>query len=339
MAKIAIIGAGGFGTSLAVTADQCGHDVTLWSAVPSEIEDIRQHGENKRLLPGIPVNPQINLTTDIQDIAGSEFVIFAVASVYMRSVAKTVAPQVGKDTVLVNVAKGFEDGTLKRLSQVICEEIPNHDFVALSGPSHAEEIARGVPTTIVAASTNIHAAELVQDTLTTNTLRIYVNEDIIGVEIGGALKNIIALCAGVCDGLDLGDNTKAALMTRGITEISRLGTALGAKPETFAGLSGIGDLIVTCTSMHSRNRRAGILIGKGLSAKEAIERVGMTVEGYIATKTGHDLAKTYQVDMPITEELYQVLYKGKNTQKALNDLMGRPTKHESEKIWFDSHSI
>lgn len=334
MAKIGILGAGGFGTSLAVICDQSGHDVTLWSAVKSEIDDIHQHGENKRLLPGIPVNPQINLTTEISDIATCEIVIFAVASVWVRSIAKTTAPHLKVGAVLVNVAKGFEDGSLKRLSQVIGEEIPDHPFVALSGPSHAEEIARGVPTTIVAASTDQKAAEYVQATLTTKNLRIYVNDDIIGVEFGGGLKNIIALCAGICDGLDLGDNSKAALMTRGIAEISRLGIAMGGKAETFGGLSGIGDLIVTCTSMHSRNRRAGILIGKGMPAQQAIEKIGMTVEGYIATKIGYDLAKKYKVPMPITEQLYHVLYEGKDSYQALVELMGRPMRNESETAWF-----
>lgn len=336
MAKIAILGAGGFGTALAVMAHKSGHDVVLWSAVPSEIKDIRDHGENKKLLPGVPVGSAICLTTEIKEIERSELVIFAVASKWVRSVAQTVAPHLKKGAILVNVGKGFEESTLKRLSEVIAEEAPGHDVVALSGPSHAEEIARGVPTTIVAASTSTASAERVQDILTTGTLRVYVNEDVIGVEFGGALKNIIALCAGICDGLDLGDNTKAALMTRGITEIGRLGVAAGGMVETFGGLAGIGDLIVTCTSMHSRNRRAGILIGQGLPADQAVERIGMTVEGYGATKIGVKLAQKYGVSMPITEQLYQVLFCGADTKQAIINLMGRPNRHESEQMWIQA---
>ncbi|MEG2597138.1 MAG: NAD(P)H-dependent glycerol-3-phosphate dehydrogenase, partial [Oscillospiraceae bacterium] len=243
-----------------------------------------------------------------------------------------------KDTVVASVAKGLENGTHKRLSEVIEEEIPHHPIVILSGPSHAEEIARGVPTTIVAASKCRNSAEYIQDTLSNKTLRIYVSDDVIGVGLGGALKNIIAVCAGICDGLELGDNAKAALMTRGLAEIARLGVAMGADRETFSGLAGIGDLIVTCTSMHSRNRRTGILIGQGLSPDEAVERVGMTVEGCIATQSAHELAKEKGVSMPIVEQLYDVLYGHKDIKQVISNLMERPKRHENEKIWLNGNS-
>ncbi len=335
MKKIAILGAGGFGTALTVLLANRA-EVTLWSAVSSEIEDLFLHHENTRLLPKVPVPvDRIRLTQSLAELSQAEMVIFATASGYVREVAKRLRGHILPDALIANVAKGLEQTTLRRLSQVICEELPNHPFVALSGPSHAEEIARFLPTTIVAASENPEAAKAVQDTLGSETLRVYVNRDIIGVELGGALKNIIALAAGICDGLGLGDNVKAALMTRGITEIGRLGVAAGASKETFAGLSGIGDLIVTCTSMHSRNRRAGILIGQGMSAERAIEKIGMTVEGYAATKAGYDLARRYRVDMPITEQLYRVLYSASDPKAALANLMSRPSKHEEEQFWFD----
>mgnify|MGYP001094815022 CR=1 FL=1 len=334
MSNVMILGSGGFGTSLAVLLHKHGYHVTLWSAFQSEIDQIRKHGENQKLLPGIPVDPSIQLTTDISVVKEADMIIFAVPSFAVREVARKTKGLIDSNIVLVNVGKGFEESTQKRLSVVIKEEFPQNPVVVLSGPSHAEEIARGVPTTVVATCEDRKAAELVQDMLMNATLRVYVNNDMIGVELGGALKNIIAVCAGICDGMELGDNSKAALMTRGIAEISRLGVAMGAKVETFAGLTGIGDLIVTCTSMHSRNRRAGIYIGQGMSAQQAIKRVGMTVEGCIACKAAYALAHQYRVDMPIVTELYQVLYENKDIQTALNDLMDRPKRHEDERIWL-----
>lgn len=336
--NIAILGAGSFGTALAkLISDRNDCDITLWSAVDQEITNIIRDKENKKCLKGINIDiDSIKLTTNVEDILFADIVIFAVASNYVRKVAKQISGYIKEGAVLVNVAKGLEQGSLKRLSEVICEEIKGHFFVALSGPSHAEEIARGEPTTVVVASEDVNIAKQIQDVLNSNIFRLYVNEDLIGVELGGALKNIIALAVGICDGLNLGDNTKAALMTRGITEIGRLGVAMGAKNQTFAGLSGIGDLIVTCTSMHSRNRRAGILIGKGKSSSEALEEVGMTVEGYFATKAAYELSKRERVCMPITEQLYKVLYENGNIEVALNSLMSRPVKHESEKFWFDN---
>ncbi|MGI5958824.1 MAG: NAD(P)H-dependent glycerol-3-phosphate dehydrogenase [Massiliimalia sp.] len=334
MADMMILGAGGFGTSLAVLLHQYGYDVILWSAFEREINEMRRYGENRRLLPGIAVDQSIRMTTDIAEAKGVKMFLFAVPSFALRQVAQQAKPYIEDDAVLVNVGKGFEEGTQKRLSVVLREEYPKNPVVILSGPSHAEEIARGVPTTVVATSENRQAAELVQDTLMNANLRVYVNNDMIGVELGGALKNIIAVCAGICDGMGLGDNSKAALMTRGIAEISRLGVAMGAKVETFAGLTGVGDLIVTCTSMHSRNRRAGIYIGQGLSMEEAVKRVGMTVEGCKACKSAYALAQEYGVDMPIVTELYQVLYENKDIREALTDLMERPKRHEDERIWL-----
>ena len=275
----------------------------------------------------------IELTADISAIRDAELVILAVPSFAVRETARTAAPYLAPGAVVANVGKGLEKGSKKRLSQVITEEIPHRPMVVLSGPSHAEEIARGVPTTIVAASRDRESAEWVQRTLSNPTLRLYVNDDVTGVELGGALKNIIAVCAGICDGLQLGDNTKAALITRGLAEISRLGVAMGADPATFSGLAGVGDLIVTCTSMHSRNHRAGILIGQGVPPEEAVRRIGMTVEGCIAARTAWELAQEAGVPMPITEQLCLIL-DGKSPREAVAALMGRPNRHENEQVWL-----
>lgn len=333
MANVAILGSGGFGISLAATLHKYGHKVCLWSPFEQEIEEIRLHGENRKLLPGIAVDMSITLTTDPCCVKGQDIVIFAVPSFATRQTAKRVAPFIDGNTILVNVSKGIDDETLERLSEVIEKEIPQNDIVVLSGPSHAEEIARGVPTTIVAACKNRVSAQYIQDVMMNTNLRVYVNDDIIGVELGGALKNIIAVCAGVCDGLGLGDNTKAALITRGLAEIARLGKVMGARAETFTGLTGMGDLIVTCSSMHSRNRRCGIFIGQGLNADEAISRVGMTVEGINAAKSAYKLSRKHNVEMPITEQLYAVICDDKNIKLAIQDLMGRPSRHENEDIW------
>ena len=327
MAKIVILGSGGFGLSLAIMAEHCGHDVTVWSKFQSEIDDIRSHGEHVQKLPGVPVSESIAMTSDISCIKGCDVLIFGIPSSFVRDVAKSAAPYVDDKMIIVNTGKGLEEGSLKTLSEVIKEEIPTNKLVVLSGPSHAEEVARCVPTTIVAASENHEAAEYVQREFGNSYLRIYLNDDVKGCEIGGALKNIIALCVGICDGLGYGDNTKAALMTRGIHEIARLGKACGADVTTFSGLTGIGDLIVTCTSMHSRNRRAGILIGQGVSPEEAVERVG-TVEGYFCCKAAYDLSRRLGVEMPITEQLNEVLFNGGDVRLALGALMNRPQNYE-----------
>lgn len=333
MSNLTILGTGGFGIALAAMCHRYGHTVTLWGKFPEEIAEIRQCGEHRRLLPGVPVDSAIELTADISAAAKADLVILAVPSFAVRETARTVSPVLPASAVVANVGKGLEKGSKKRLSQVISEEIPGNPIVALSGPSHAEEIARGVPTTIVSASQRRQSAEWVQELLTNPTLRIYVSDDVTGVELSGALKNIIAVCAGICDGLQLGDNTKAALITRGLAEIARLGTALGADAATFSGLAGVGDLIVTCTSMHSRNHRAGILIGQGIPPEEAVRRIGMTVEGCIAARTAWELAQETGVPMPITEQLCLVL-DGKVPREALADLMGRPSRHENERVWL-----
>lgn len=333
MAKIVVLGAGGFGISLAIMSVESGHDVTLWSVFQSEIDMIALDREHKQKLPGVKIPESIKLTADMSCISGADIVIIGVPSVFVRNVVKQASQYITDNMVIVNTSKGLEDVDYFTMSRVIREEIKNVPIVVLSGPSHAEELARKVPTTIVAASDDMKAAEYVQDTLTNNYMRIYLNDDVIGCELGGALKNIIAVCAGICDGIGYGDNTIAALMTRGITEISRLGVAMGARLDTFFGLTGIGDLIVTCTSEHSRNRRAGTLIGQGISPQEAVERVG-TVEGYYCCRAAYGLSRRLGVEMPITEQLYKVLFENGDISVPLKELMARPTKHESEEKIF-----
>lgn len=334
MAKFTVLGMGGFGLALAVMLDKNGHSVNVWSAFESEIEDIKRDGENKKKLPGVKINESIGLTSDISTVSDSDVVIFGVPTGFVRSVAKQAAPFVSEKTVILNTSKGLEDKTFKRMSEVLHEELPNSPIVILTGPSHAEEVGIGMPTTVVVASDDAKYSDYIQSVMSNNALRIYINDDVVGSELGGSLKNIIALCAGVCDGMGFGDNTKAALMTRGITEIARLGVKMGGKTETFAGLSGIGDLIVTCTSMHSRNRRAGILIGQGVSPDDAVKQVG-TVEGYTCTKVAYELSQSVGVVMPITEQCYNVLFNGLDPKTALKNLMGRPKRHETEEIWVE----
>lgn len=328
MAKIFIAGTG-FGLSLAIGTQRIGHSVTLWSAFPQDIETLVRDGENKRLLPGIPIPKGIGLTASLEELPLADVVLFAIPTGALREVAGKFKAFISKEAVLVNVGKGLEEGTMFTMSQVLEAVFPENKIVVLTGPCHAEEVGRGMPTTVVAASKDKESALYIQEILSSGALRIYINDDLLGCELGGALKNIIALCAGICDGMGFGDNTKAALMTRGMTEITRLGVAMGAKSDTFAGLAGMGDLIVTCTSMHSRNRRAGILIGKGLPPEQAVEQVG-TVEGYFCAKVAFDLAKKLSVPMPITEQLHEVLWGGKSVHKALTELMERPSKAESE---------
>lgn len=334
MASITILGSG-FGLALAVMAEKSGHKVVLWSPFTEEIDAIRRDGEHKKLLPGVMVSPRIELTTSVGCVTGADIVIFAVPSRFVRETAQNMARRMVPETVIVNVGKGLEGEELLRLSEVIGQECRHNPVVTLTGPSHAEEVARGVPTTIVAACRERQSAEYVQETLSNDRFRIYVSDDVIGCELGGALKNAIALSTGICDGMGYGDNTKAALMTRGLAEISRLGVAMGGRAETFSGLAGVGDLIVTCTSMHSRNRRAGILIGQGVEPERAVLQIG-TVEGYFTAKAAYALSRKYGVEMPIVDQLYQVLYQGKAVAQALRDLMGRPRRHESERVWLES---
>lgn len=334
MAKFTVLGMGGFGLALAVMLDKNGHSVNVWSAFESEIEDIKRDGENKKKLPGVKIKDSITLTSDISTVSDSDVVIFGVPTGFVRSVAKQAAPFITENTVILNTSKGLEDKTFKRMSEVLREELPNSPIVILTGPSHAEEVGVGMPTTVVVASDNSKYSDYIQSVMSNTALRIYINDDVVGSELGGSLKNIIALCAGICDGMGFGDNTKAALMTRGITEIARLGVKMGGKRDTFAGLSGIGDLIVTCTSMHSRNRRAGILIGQGVSPDEAVKQIG-TVEGYTCTKVAYELSQSVGVVMPITEQCYNVLFNGLDPKTALKNLMGRPKGHETEQIWVE----
>ena len=334
MAKFTVLGMGGFGLALAVMLDNNGHSVNVWSAFESEIEDIRRDGENKKKLPGVKIKDSITLTSDISTVSGSDVVIFGVPTGFVRSVAKQAAPFITENTVILNTSKGLEDKTFKRMSEVLHEELPNSPIVILTGPSHAEEVGIGMPTTVVVASDDSKYSDYIKSIMSNIALRIYINDDVVGSELGGSLKNIIALCAGICDGMGFGDNTKAALMTRGITEIARLGVKMGGKRDTFAGLSGIGDLIVTCTSMHSRNRRAGILIGQGVSPDEAVKQIG-TVEGYTCTKVAYELSQSVGVVMPITEQCYNVLFNGLDPKTALKNLMGRPKGHETEQIWVE----
>lgn len=325
--KITVVGSGAWGTAVALCAAQK-HDVTLWSHNPAKAAQMAQSRVNP-MLEGISLPDSIRVTADPACVSGQEIVVIASPSFAIRSVCRTIAPYLDEKTVLTCLTKGIEKGTLLRMSQIV-EEITGHTVVALTGPSHAEEVARNVPTGCLAACPDKAKAELVQDAFMTDAFRIYTSPDIVGAELGGALKNVIALCAGVCDGLGYGDNTKAILMTRGLTEIARLGVAMGAKKETFAGLAGIGDLIVTCTSMHSRNRRAGILIGQGLSPEEAMEEVGAVVEGYYASQSAWELARKLGVEMPILEAAHNVLYEGAQTSEVVHLLFMRRKKAESE---------
>lgn len=329
MLNITVLGAGGFGLALAIIMNKQGHNVTVWSKLENEIIQLEKDREHKQKLPGVKIPESIKLTTEYDAIKTSDMIIFGVPSSFVRSTAKEVSAYIAKDTIVLNAGKGLEDGTFKTLSEILEEEIPQAKIAVLSGPSHAEEVAREVPTAVVIASKSKETAEFIQKECSSSVLRMYVNTDILGCELGGALKNIIALCAGICDGLGYGDNTKAAVMTRGMHEIVKLGLAMGGKSETFGGLTGMGDLIVTCTSMHSRNRRAGILIGKGVSPDEAVKQIG-TVEGYFCCKAAYHLAKEKNVSMPITEELYNILYNGADVKQSLNKLMSRPFRSECD---------
>ena len=324
---------GGWGTALAMLLLENGNDVTLWSYTEEESRVLRETGENP-MLKGVPLPKELKLTTDLGCVAGCGVVVLATPSFAVRSTARQMAPHLTAGTVVVSVSKGIEKETSTTLTEAIHEELgPNYPVVALSGPSHAEEVGRGVPTAVVSASKDQKAAELVQDLFMSPRFRVYASDDVTGVELAAALKNVIALCAGCCDGMGCGDNTKAALMTRGLTEIARLGVAMGGRKETFAGLAGVGDLIVTCTSMHSRNRRCGILIGKGMEPAQAVKEIGAVVEGYYAAANAKALAEKLEVEMPIAAAAYEVLYHGKDPKVVLQELMTRAKKHEIEDSW------
>ena len=332
MADIVVLGAGGWGIALALNACRSGHTVTLWSPFEEEIAEIHRYGEHRRLLPGVPVPPSLPLTADLSCVTGAQLVIVAVPSFAVGETAARLRPYLSSETVVTCAAKGLEKHTHRRLSQVIAAALPQNPVTVLSGPSHAEEVARGIPTSLVSAGDH-PAIDAVQEWLMNDTFRVYLNEDIVGVELGGALKNAIALAAGICDGMNLGDNTKAALMTRGLAEIARLGVAMGARADTFAGLSGMGDLIVTCGSLHSRNHRAGMLIGQGMTPEAAVQTVG-TVEGYYVASTARELAQEYGIEMPILEQCCRICSGETDPARALAVLMGRPGRHEHDRAWM-----
>ena len=332
--KITVVGSGGWGTALAVMLSKNGNDVTLWSFEKQEFERLNNDRENRAFLPGVLFPEGLKCTDDLSLAEESEIVVMAVPSFAVRATAAKLSEYITDKHIVVNVAKGIEKETTKRLSEIIKEELSaKSEIVVLSGPSHAEEVGRGVPTAIIATSRSKKAAETVQDVFMNENFRVYITDDIIGVELGAALKNVMALAAGICDGLGLGDNSKAALMTRGLAEMVRLGLALGGKEETFSGLAGLGDLIVTCMSMHSRNRRAGILIGEGTPTDKALEKIGAVVEGYYATQSAIRLAKRVGVEMPITAEVYRILFEGADAKESLVKLMARDKRIESNTAW------
>ena len=333
MAKVGVIGAGSWGTALALLLHTNGHQVTVWSIVESEIEMLNREHEHKDKLPGVKLPEDMEFTTDLEkSIVGKELLVLAVPSPFTRSTANKMSPYVSKEQIIVNVAKGVEEGSLMTLSEIIEQEIPQADVAVMSGPSHAEEVGRRIPTTIVVGAKRRSTAEFISNCFMNEVFRVYTSPDILGIELGGALKNVVALAAGIADGLGYGDNTKAALITRGIHEIARLGMAMGGEFETFFGLTGIGDLIVTCASMHSRNRRAGILIGQGKTMDEAMTEVKMVVEGVYSAKAAMGLALKYDVQLPIIEQVNKVLFEGKSADEAVKELMLRDRKVEVSDI-------
>ncbi|RNC28037.1 MAG: Glycerol-3-phosphate dehydrogenase [NAD(P)+] [Candidatus Dichloromethanomonas elyunquensis] len=333
MKKIAVFGSGSWGTAISLVLVRAGHKVSLIGIFPDEIEIMLKKRENVSYLPGVLLPDEVSPTTDLTEL-DAEAVFLSVPSHAVRESARLIKPYLRKGCIIINTAKGLEENTHLRLSQVLAEELPDHPIAVLSGPSHAEEVGRDVPTAIVVAADELTVAEAVQDLIMTPKFRVYTNLDKIGVEMGGALKNIIALCTGVLEGMNPRDNTKAALITRGLAEITRLGVAMGAQPQTFSGLSGIGDLIVTCTSLHSRNLRAGRALGIGKPLDEVLKEVGMVVEGVRTTKVAYELSRKNGISMPITEQAYQVLFEGLSPNEALVNLMMRGKKYETEDMVF-----
>ncbi|WP_058485537.1 NAD(P)H-dependent glycerol-3-phosphate dehydrogenase [Defluviitalea phaphyphila] len=340
MKRVVVMGAGSWGTALAILLNKNGNKVTLWCFSEEEKKVIEKTRENLSFLPGVLIPNDIEITSDfVEALFNKDIVVIAIPSKFVRDNMENFAPYINSKQIIVNASKGLENDTLLTMSQVISEVVPHCLVSTLSGPSHAEEVAKDIPTACVISSKSKKVAEIVQDTFMTPKFRVYTNPDLIGVELGGALKNVIALAAGIVDGLGFGDNTKAALMTRGMVEITRLGVAMGADFQTFNGLSGIGDLIVTCTSMHSRNRRAGILIGQGKSLEEALKEVKMVVEGVNSATAAYKLSKKYNVEMPIIQEIYKVLFEGKSPKEAVVDLMMRDKKieHQKEEIHWNHY--
>lgn len=334
MDKICVLGAGSWGTALATVLDENGHDVIIWSRRKEQADEINNNHTNSKYLADIKLRKSLIATNDIkQAVKDSKIIVLGVPSQQVRKICKMISNIVVDNQIIVNVAKGIENNTGLRISEICKEEIPNSRYCMLSGPSHAEEVSRKMPTALVAASEDIDVSRTIQDYFMNKYIRVYTNNDLTGVELGGATKNIIAFGAGILDGLEFGDNSKAALMTRGLTEISRFGVALGAELSTFSGLTGIGDLIVTCTSMHSRNRRAGILIGQGYSVEETIKKIDMVVEGITATKAVYNMTKKLDIEMPITECIYRVIMGELDPKVGVTELMTRSKKHENEFIF------
>lgn len=335
--KIAVLGAGSWGSALSLVLATNGHDVTLWSIAEDEIKMLQEKHEHVDKLPGVKLPESISYTTDMNEaVSGKEFLILAVPSVFTRSTAKSMASYVKEGQIVVCVAKGIEEDTLMTLSEIVEQEIPVADVAVMCGPSHAEEVGRGLPTTVVAGAHKKATAEAVQDIFMNEVFRVYTSPDVLGMELGGSLKNVIALAAGMADGLGYGDNTKAALITRGITEMGRLALEMGAKYETLSGLTGIGDLIVTCESRHSRNRKAGMLMGQGYTMKQATDEVKMVVEGIYSAKAAIALAHKYQVDMPIIEEVNKVLFEDKPAKDAVKELMMRDRRAEHSGLEWEA---
>lgn len=336
MANVGVLGAGSWGTALALLLNKNGHQVTVWSIDKNEVEMLSTEREHKSKLPGVKIPEEMKFTNVIEEaILGMDFMVLAVPSPFTRTTARSMKPFVAENQIIVDVAKGIEESTLMTLSQQIKEEIPQANVTVLSGPSHAEEVGRGLPTTCVVGASTKEVAEYLQEAFMSDVFRVYTSPDMLGMELGGALKNVIALAAGIADGLGYGDNTKAALITRGIAEIARLGVKMGGRIESFTGLTGIGDLIVTCASVHSRNRKAGFLIGQGKTMQEAMDEVKMVVEGVYSTKAAVALAKKYDVSMPIIEQVNAILFEGKSADEAVKDLMLRDKRIENSTLPWD----
>ena len=336
MAKVSVLGAGSWGTALAVMLHGNHHQVTLWSALSDEVAQLRRDREQKGKLPGVHIPEDINITDCLEEaVKDREMLVLAVPSVFVRGTARQLSGLVPEGQLIVCVAKGVEEDTLMTMTDIIEQELPMVDAAVLSGPSHAEEAGKGIPTTCVAGAHTRQTAEHIQNLFMSETFRVYTSPDMLGSELGAALKNVVALAAGIADGLGYGDNTKAALITRGMAEISRLGIAMGGKIETFYGLSGIGDLIVTCASVHSRNRRAGYLIGQGCTMQEAMDQVKMVVEGVYSAKAARELAEKYQVEMPIIEQVNRVLFENKAPGEAVRELMLRDKKIETSVLAWE----
>jgi glycerol-3-phosphate dehydrogenase (NAD(P)+) len=336
MANVGVLGAGSWGTALSVLLTENGHQVTVWSIDENEVNMLNEKREHVQKLPGVKLPDSMVVTTDLEGtVKGKDFLVLAVPSPFTRSTAKKMAPFVAEGQIIVDVAKGIEEATLLTLSKQIEEEIPQADVAVLSGPSHAEEVGRKLPTTCVIGAKTRKTAEYLQSMFISPVFRVYTSPDILGIELGGSLKNVIALAAGIADGLGYGDNTKAALITRGIAEITRLGVKMGGRIETFSGLTGIGDLIVTCASVHSRNRKAGYLMGQGMSMQEAMDEVKMVVEGVYSAKAAAKLAEKYGVSIPIVDEVNAVLFDGKSPAEAVNDLMMRESRSENRALEWE----